>query len=292
MARLPTARPPREMSALLSYELELARAHYGRLPFALKHTLADHPLFNLDALAELADRLPSEVVEHNLASVGALEPGGVVPRLDASAGEIVRGIETNGCWIVLPCIPETPPYDALYGRILDELAPIVPGGRAAMRKLLGVVFVASRQSTTPSHVDPELGFLLHLRGSKRVSIGQFPTAEAEQDDLDRFHRGGHRNTDQLPVDVTHFDLEPGDGLHVPPFVPHWVEGGDEVTISLSVGFHTPSNLRRLRVNQWNAYARRVGLSPEPYGRRPARDRAKARLLNAAASTVHRIRGRS
>lgn len=287
-----TASPRFETDALLSYDLEQARASYGQRPFTLKHTLADHPLFRLDALADLADRLPVELVEHNLGSVGALAPGGAVPRLDSSPGEIVRGIETNGCWIVLPCIPVTPPYDELYDRILDALAPIVPGGRAVLRKLLGVVFVASRQSTTPSHIDPELGFLLHLRGNKHVSIGHFPTAEAEQGDLDRFHRGGHRNTDELPVDVKRFDLESGDGLHVPPFVPHWVEGGDEVTISLSVGFHTPSNLRRLRVNQWNAYARRIGLWPEPYGRHQRRDRAKAGVLNAAASTVARIRERS
>jgi hypothetical protein len=276
------------MCPLVTFEPEKARAAFGRAPFSVRHTLSEHPLFSLDALAELADRLPQDAVEHNLGSVKAEELGGEVPRLDLTPGEIVRGIETNGSWIVLPFLDRTPPYDAIYTQILDDVASLVPGGRQKMSRFHSVVFLAAPNSTTPSHVDPELGFLLHLRGQKRLSIGSFEGPEVERAELERFHGGGHRNT-KVPVGVTDYDLRAGDGVHVPPNVPHVVTNGPEVAVSLSVGFQTPENLRRNGVHKFNARVRRLGIEPKPLGASPSRDRAKASTLWAAASVAEKIR---
>jgi hypothetical protein len=287
------ADPP---SMRLTYDRADAAAKFRREAFLVEHELACHPLLGLDALGELADRLPSELVEHNLGTVGAVVPGGAVPRLEQTPGDLVRGIETNACWMALPIVlPDgrlggLPGYQDLFDELMDELAPIVPGGRDAMSGFHSVIFLAATGSTTPSHVDGEIGFLLHARGRKRLSIGRFPSAECERDELEAFHRNAHRNTGELPVDVRHVDLEPGQGVHVPPLVPHWVENGPEVAISLSVGFQTPENLRRARVYRFNARARRLGLAPRGYGSSAARDRAKSSLVQGASQVKRRIRG--
>jgi len=273
-------------STIVCYDLEEGRAAFGRKAFRLEHALVDHPLFGLDALADLADQLPVDAVEHNLGSVGAVVPGGEVPKLDLSPGEIVRGIETNGCWVVLPFLHKTPPWDAVLAQIFDEIAPLVPGGRSAMEALHSAVFLAAPGSTTPSHVDAEFGFLLHIRGNKRLSIGRFPDG-SEQEELDSYYGGGHRNTSELPVDVEHVDLEPSQAAHVPPHIPHWVTNGQAVTVALSVGFQTQESVARKRAHRFNgAVVRRMGLTPRPVGSvLTARDRAKASVVQAIAGLV-------
>ncbi len=274
---------------ILAYDLDEGRVNFGRAPVALRHTLSDHPLFTQEALAELADELPIDKVEHNLGTVDAVVPDGEVPQLDLSPGEIVRGIDTNGCWIVLPELVNVPRYRALYDRILEDLRPLVGDGRNATSGYHSVIFMAAPGSVTPSHIDPEMGFLLHLRGDKRISVGRFENAEVERAELESFHRGGHRNTELLPVDAERFDLEPGDGVHVPSLVPHWVENGDAVAVSLSIGFQTPWTTRRCGVYMWNSRVRRLGLSPKPYGESARRDRIKASLLWSAVRARRAVR---
>ncbi|HEX8105683.1 MAG TPA: cupin domain-containing protein [Solirubrobacteraceae bacterium] len=281
----------------MRFDLAQARDAFRREAFVVAHNLAAHELFTLDRLADLADRLPADVVEHNLGSVSALEPGGAVPKLDLPPGEVVRGIEENGSWVALPImladreLPGIPEYQALYNEVIDALAPIVPGGRAAMSGFHSVIFVASSGSTTPSHLDGEIGFLLHVHGGKRLSIGRYASAEREREELEAFHLRAHRNTGELPVDVRHIDLEPGAGVHVPPLTPHWVTTDAGLAISLSVGFQTPENLRRAGVYRFNARARKLGLSPRPYGEHAERDRLKAGLVAGAAGAKRRLRRR-
>ena len=287
---------PTRAGALVTFDRAEATANFRLRPFLVEHGLAGHPLFTLDALGELADRLPSHLVEHNLGNVGAVVPGGEVPRLDASPGDLVRGIETNGCWIALPIVladgklDGLPGYQDLYDQIKEDLAPMVPGGRGAMSGFHSVIFLAATGSTTPSHVDGEIGFLLHARGTKRVAVGRYSSPERETAELEAFHRNEHRNTGELPVDVTNFDLQPGQGVHVPPLVPHWVENGPDVAISLSVGFQTPENLRRAGVYRFNAQARRLGLSPKSPGVSPPRDRVKSSLIWGASRAKRKVRG--
>jgi ribosomal protein L16 Arg81 hydroxylase len=152
-----------------------------------------------------------------------------------------------------------------------------------------VVFLAAPGSTTPSHVDPEFGFLLHIRGDKRLSIGRFPDG-TEQAELDQFYAGGHRNTSDLPVDVRHVDLRPGEAAHVPPHVPHWVTNGEGVTVALSVGFQTEANLARMRTHRFNgSVVRKLGLTPQPVGGSPGRDRAKAAAAKGLAGLNRALR---
>lgn len=282
---------------LVSFAPAQAAAKFQREPFLLEHRLSDHRLFTLDALAELAERLPVDAAEHNLGSVGAVEPGGDVPKLDLPVAEVVRGIETNGCWVALPIVLQEPAlnglpgYQEVFDQLMDELAPIVPGGRRAMSGFHSVIFLATAGSTTPSHVDGEVGFLLHIRGQKRISIGRFADARREREESEAYYRNEHRNTGELPTDVRHFDLEPGQGVHVPSLKPHWVENGPELAISLSVGFQTPANIRRAGVHMWNARVRRLGLSPRPYGVSPHRDRVKATALWTAVGARRRLRRR-
>ncbi|HEX2293196.1 MAG TPA: cupin domain-containing protein [Gaiellaceae bacterium] len=280
------ADPASGPARLLELDPDEARRKYGREAFAFRHNLVDHPLFTLDALGDFADSLPAELVDHNLGAVPVANPGGEAPRVDLTPGEIVRGIETNGCWIALPRVESMPGYKDVYEALIDEIAPYLPGGKDSIRNRHSVVFMSAPKGVTPIHVDPEHGMLLQFRGTKSISVGEFPDEGRRERELERFFSGGHENIADVPESPTEYRMAPGDVVHLPPLLPHWVENDDNVSISLSVGFRVPEIIRIGRAYSFNARLRRLGLDPTAPGRRPRLDGAKA----AAMRTVSSVRG--
>jgi hypothetical protein len=268
---------------MLELPPDAMRDDFGSRPFAVRHELAGHPLTRLEALAELADSLPPDMVEHNSGKVPDVAPGGAVPQASLTPGEMVRTIESNGCWLVLP-IHGAPAYRELYDALFDEVRAQLPAAQGEIRVTQGVFFLATGGSTTPAHIDLEQGLLLHIRGAKEVTIGGFPDAGTAQRKIERMHLGEHRNLDHGPHDPRQFSLRPGDGVHVPAFTPHVVhtEGG-QVSLSLAIALKTDATLRASAVHRANAHLRRVGLRPRRPGLNPRSDRVKARVLDAVSA---------
>jgi len=176
-------------------------------------------------------------------------PGGSVVQLDLSPGEIVRTIETNDCWIVLP-IHHAPAYRELYDALLNEIRPHLPASQGAIVVRQAVFFLATGGSTTPAHIDLEHGLLLHLRGGKEVRVGAFPDAATAQQKIERMHFGEHRNLAEEPRDAQRFELRPGDGVHMPAFTPHVVHTtGGQVSLSLTIGLKTEATMRESAVHR-------------------------------------------
>jgi hypothetical protein len=263
---------------------------FGRTSFALQHELADHPLLELEALASLADTLDPERVEHNRGRVGAVARGGAVPQADLSPGEIVRTIDSNDCWIVLP-IHDAPTYRELYDGLFDELRPQLPAAEGEIVQRQAVLFLATGGSTTPAHIDLEHGLLLHLRGSKTVEVGDFPDAAAAQRKIERMHRGEHRNVDQPPFNARRYALLPGDGVHIPAFTPHVVHtAAGQVSLSLTIALKTEATMRDSAVHRANGHLRRLGMRPRSPGVSPRSDRVKHQLVRAVgAARGRRVR---
>lgn len=263
-------------------------ADFGRRPFLLRHELAAHPLIGLEALAELADSLPADMVEHNSGQVAAVVPGGHVPQADLPPGEIVRTIATNGCWIVLP-IHGAPAYRELYDALFDEVRSCLPPGQGDIVIGQAVFFLATGGSTTPAHIDLENGLLLHLRGEKEVRIGGFPDTATAQQKIERMLAGEHRNVAHPPSDPSRFELRPGDGVHVPAFMPHVVHtAGGQVSLSLTIALKTEATMRETTLHSANGHLRRLGMRPRQPGVNPRSDRVKHGLV-AAVGVVRRRR---
>lgn len=274
------------MSRLLDIDGRRLAEHFSKSPFSVGHELGGHPLLSVNELAVLADTLPPNSIEHNRGDVPAVVADGEVEVVEERPGEIARNIESNGCWMVLKNIEQLPAYHALLDELLDEVAPLVADREGGMNLREGFVFLSAPNSTTPAHTDHEHNFLLQVRGSKAISIGRFDDLEAEQRHLEKMFAGS-RNMDRLPSDPTTYDLHPGDGVYVPPNAPHWVVNGPAVSVSLSITFRTPVTERGAVVHSVNRRLRRLGISPGPPGRHPARDRAKHALQRSARSLRRR-----
>ena len=276
------------MTTVLEIDSTGFQTHFARWPYAVRHTLAQHPLLALDRIAQLADALPAAQVEHNLGKVPELLPGGVAPRLDATPGEIARGIHGNGCWMVLKNIESDPDYGKLLHDTLDEVVPLVGDREGPMRQREGFIFLSAPSSVTPAHVDPEHNFLLQISGTKTMVVGRFPDERTWQLELERQVTGGHRNVDAMFGDAREFPLGPGDGVYVPVYAPHLVRNGPEVSISLSITWRTPRTDNLERAHVANAALRKLGMSPASPGRRPRADRLKAGLTRGVRGVTARL----
>ena len=274
------------MPRLLEIDGEAFRAGFNRAPFPIKHHLADHPLFSLRRLIELANRLPEEKVKYNRAdiSVGAgLYEG---PRTGLSVQETIRQIEECRSWMVINNVELDPEYRQLLDRCLDEVRlfsePVDPG----MFRREGFIFISSPHSITPFHMDPEYNFLLQIRGKKQVSAwdGRDRSVLSEIA-LEKYFSDVARQIvfkEEYQQRGSIFELTPGTGLHFPVVAPHWVRNGAEVSISFSVTFRTLASERQRIVYCANANLRKRGLNPKPYGASALRDSAKYYAFRAGS----------
>jgi hypothetical protein len=263
--------------------------NFGERSYAIHHDLVEHPLLTVGAIAELADRLPSERVEHNVGKLPVVLGGQEAPRVEQSPGEIARGIDTNGCWMVLKNIESDEPYRRLLDECLDEVVPLVGAREGGMSQREGFIFLSAPGSVTPAHFDPEHNFLLQIRGQKSMNVGRFPDAATEQQEVERYHGGGGRNIDWKPIESQEYLMGPGDGVYVPVHMPHWVTVPANVAVSLSITFFTPAAEDAVVLHKINRGLRKLGLKPARPGRRGGVDRAKVLAGKTVRSAAKKAR---
>ena len=238
-------------------------AAYPDRPVKLTHGLVAHPLLTLDALADLAERMPAASVEYNLGRLPlGLRPEDT-PANGLTLGETIRTIDTNGSWAVLKNVERDAAYGALLDMALAELEPIVMRKTGPMVHREAFIFLSSPGSVTPFHMDPEHNILLQIRGAKVMTV--FP-ADDEQlvpaEQSEDFHAGGHRNLpwrDDFLRHGTPFSLTPGEAVHVPVKAPHFVQNGEAVSVSLSVTWRSERSVAEGELHSLNALLRRRGL---------------------------------
>jgi len=253
-------------------------AAYPEEPHVLRHGLRDHPLMTLDALAELAAKLPGHEIEYNRGDlpVGVDgKPGGT----GLSIQDTIRRIATSNSWAVLKHIEHVPEYRALLNSLLAELKPEIEARTGALLRPQGFVFISSPNAVTPYHFDPEHNILLQLAGSKVMT--QFPAGDARYapDAIhESYHAGGARELtwrDDLLAGGREFPLAPGEAVYVPVMAPHFVRNGPESSISLSITWRSDWSFAEADARGCNRLLRQLGLSPAAPHRWPARNRAKA-----------------
>ncbi|MEP6785761.1 MAG: cupin-like domain-containing protein [Sphingomonadales bacterium] len=253
---------------------------YPETPGVVRHTLAEHPLFELGALVELARTLDPKHVEYNRGNLPTGIDPGEIPANGLSIADTIRSIEENGSWMVLKFVEQNAAYRALLTGTLGELAPVIDPVTGVMHQLESFIFISSPNSVTPLHFDPEHNILLQLRGTKTMTV--FPSTDAEiaPNELhERFQLGlASRNlpwNDAYAARGTAFTLNAGDGMHVPVMTPHWVKNGPDVSVSFSVTWRSEWSYRAADAHAFNAVLRKTGLTPARPGRYPVQNVVKA-----------------
>jgi hypothetical protein len=263
------------MSSLLDIDGSAFGEAFARRSIAVRHALVDHPLFTLDAIAELADRLPSDSVRRERGNLPLVNREGYVDVGDGPPSATIRDVERNGFRISLRDIQQDRQYSDLIDECLDEVDELLGDREGGMRRRTGYLFITAPASNTPMHFDPEHSFLLQVRGVKHVSVAAFEDDSIRQRELDRYYDAEECDFAAMEEVAEDFRLDPGVGVYLPSFVPHWVTTEAGISVSFSIPFYTEFSERSESVNRINRRLRKLNLSPRGPGQSEPVDRVKA-----------------
>jgi hypothetical protein len=258
------------------------------LPFA--HGLSGLPGFDREAVVELAGRVPPSWTRPHSGRQPLVFPD-KVRVADTSAAEMARTIADSGNRLIIYYLERIEPYRTLMRRSLEELTAVVgrrEGGTCATSLN---VFLASPGGVIRSHFDRHHNLLLQLEGRKEITVGTYEDPDEDQRVIERARRRDHNNLSELPTRTRTFVLGPGDGLYIPPYAFHWVQGSSDVSVALSYGFATAATTRAPLVYWCNANLRRLGFRPRPPGQSERLDQVKTYAITRAARLHHRLRRR-
>jgi len=260
-----------------------------REPFSVKHTLADHRLFSLRRLVELANSIDRDRVEYSSGKVQPNQKIEETPKIDLGIAETIENIENCDAWMVIKNVETVPEYRGFLEECLSEVAD---ENGADMDDFQGFIFVSSANTVTPFHVDAEENILLQIRGQKFMHVFNNEDRALVRDQDMEISPSNHRNRSYRPEFEKRakvFELNPGDGVYVPYLWPHWVRTGDEHCISIAITWKTPQVLRNNKLLAANALFRKIGMPQSGPGAYPLWDSVKVTVYGLARVMVEPLR---
>ncbi|MHB8384555.1 MAG: cupin-like domain-containing protein [Acidobacteriaceae bacterium] len=275
-------------ASLLELEPTIFATDFNRNPFPLRHNLASNPLLQLDRLVELALRLgemPGEVY-FDVAVDKVDQRWDQTPKPPMTVADVIKNIGESKAWIILRRAELDPRYRALLEQCMTELSGAGRGSwPERVRVQNAIVFITSPKRITTYHIDRECNFILQIRGTKTIYVfDQNDRDVLPEEELERFwavDNNAARYKDQYQERAKVFHLGPGDGIHVPVNAPHWVQNGDNISITLSVNFQFKDTYRADKYRA-NYYLRKLGFTPAPPNSSPLRDALKVSAIRSAA----------
>jgi hypothetical protein len=270
----------------------LMREKFLKQPFTLKHELADNPLFSLQRLIKLAKSLPRDSIEYNSGKVAIGVKPENIPKIDMPAEAVIKSIETANAWMVIKRVEQDPAYKAILEQFVIEANQLAGRKPSDYSELEGFIFVSSAKATTPFHIDMEENILIQIKGDKFVRTFDNDDRSLVSEEMMEYSPAGHRNRtydEHFEKRATIHALKPGDAVHMPYTVPHWVSTGETYSISMAMTWKTPEVSRLNKIRFMNGTLRHYGWAQKPPGASPAWDASKVLLHDAAQAGLAPLR---
>jgi hypothetical protein len=255
------------------------RETFNRASFQLSHHLANHPLFELTNLLELAKSMKDDDIYFNAGDVRVHQNWNQTPRTRLTVEQLISRIEHAGAWILIKRAHLDPRYAAVLRQGLAEIEALIGAAfPKRVKKCDAYVFITSPNRVTNYHMDRECNYLLQVRGTKTISLfDRYDREVLPEEEIERFWAQGNSSAvykEHLQHRAKVFEMTPGTGVHIPVNAPHWVKNDDNISVTLAVTFQFPETALA-HVYRWNHFQRKLGLAPTPPGRSRARDALKA-----------------
>lgn len=262
----------------------------SRTPTPFTHGMHEHPRFDLEQIARLADSLPPASISAELAEKPLVTGADGPAEIDVSGiGDQIRQLADNHSWFTLLNIEQDPAYRAIVDEVVEGMATQAGLKPRGLRRRMGFVFASSPGSVTAAHFDIEHSFLMQLQGRRTLSYGVFPDDDTRDAEIQRYWNGSFGRLSEMPAHLTDIELEPGVGAYIPPYHPHWLRNSDATSLSLTVTFFNRDNADESMAQAFNERVRKAGLNPRPYGRSAVRDRAKVLAMRGYGAAKRRVR---
>ena len=258
----------------------------NRNPFIFRHRLADHPLFQIPQLVNVADRVVERGDTNKWIVVGDKSLD-VLPGKERLSQALSR-IEEGETWLKMSSLHEIDPaYDELLRTILTEMEELT--GLPIQRTMTwrGItVFVASPKKVTPYHFDHDTNFLFQIKGDKDVYLfDSHDRSVLTEEEIELFY-AGNPMAGKYRADLENrgalYRLSPGAAVHQPPLAPHLIINGNNVSVSVSIFFSFAEADSQAKVYQANYCLRKLGLRPTPPGNSSLIDGLKIGALSSVS----------
>jgi Cupin-like domain len=263
--------------SIITLDPQVASKKFLREAFTLKHHLVGNPLFTLPRLVALAKSMPRDHIEYNSGKISAGAKPEDIPQIDKSPEDVIRSIETANAWMVIKRVERDADYRAVLESFVRE-ANVAAGRKPdEFSDVQGFIFVSSAKATTPFHLDAEENILIQLHGDKFVRTFDNSDRKLISEEHMEISPSRHRNKpyeDWYESRATLHTLKPGDALHMPYMIPHWVSTGDSYSISMAMTWKTPEVIRLNKIRLMNGTLRHMGLPQKPPGASPILDATK------------------
>jgi Cupin-like domain len=278
--------------SIITLDGKTAKAKFLKEAFTLKHHLVGHPLFTLPRLVALAKSLPRDRIEYNSGKVAVGVKPEDVPRIDMAPEDVIKSIETANAWMVIKRVEHDPEYRLVLETFVREANTAAGLSANDFSDIEGFIFVSSARATTPFHLDAEENILIQLHGDKFVRTFDNRDRALISEQAMEISPSKHRNQayeEWFENRATLHTLKPGDALHMPYMIPHWVSTGDSYSISMAMTWKTPEVKRLNKIRLMNGSLRHFGLPQKPPGHSLARDAMKVFAHDAIFALVEPLR---
>lgn len=223
--------------------------------FSLNHSITiDH--VNLDLIKNVIRDLPSHNIAYTSDSDNVQADFEHILRdktqyLDAE--KVTQDLLHSKSYLALSNVEQHPLLKGLCDQITQEIR------LAYHSKIKGAnywIFVASPNAITPFHFDRFSNFIFQLRGNKELTIfPNFNDQVLNPEDCEKYCNGKIVKApwkDEMDELGTKYILRPGMGAHIPFTSAHHLKNGtDDISITISVFFHSPRTIIWSRAMRFN-----------------------------------------
>lgn len=275
---------PRTPDRIFTVDREQFARDYNKRPFSLQHNLSSQPAFTMDRLHALLERsLPiKDKVYWNAGPKRIDQRWSDQPGRDFSIEEAFRRIRECDAWIIIFGAERDPEIHDFLERGLAEVQEL--GGISLAKEAKthqSILFITSPHRITNYHIDCECSLLLQIYGKKTIHIFDQTDREVLTElELERFwtvDTNAAIYKEALQHRAMSYLLEPGMAVHIPTNAPHWLQNGDDISVSVNQNFQY-RNERLANIYRANYYLRKMGVNPLPPGHSVLKDRFKGESM--------------
>lgn len=277
------------------FEPEFSEIDLDKTPSKFKHKLMGHPTLSIENLSKVIPELPEHQVmfSKGLSDLGInFDRAHIEHQNGLSLRETIETIATSNSYIAVKNPENHPSFKELFGDLANDMSELIKlkgKGTVAKEPMLWM-FIASPNAQTPFHFDRYSNFIMQFRGSKQIAV--FPPLSEKvisPEDYEAYMDRTEQRPpwrEELDQYAKKFNFTPGEALHIPFTSGHYVKNGPEdISISLSMFFHSDETIRRTNAMRMNHRLRRrfkkIGLNTTNVGKSDTLDAFKSSLLPAA-----------
>ena len=263
--------------------------NFDHKPFQFRHSLQDHPAFQLSGLLKAAERISQDPAKAGKSHFESGSPDrnswfGQRPEGETLV-QALESIQSGKNWVILKRIHEDPTYRDVLNEIIPDLSEVSGVDIADVYyDPTMTIFITSPGRVTPYHMDGETNFLAQIHGTKLVYIYNGNDRNVLSPEmLEQYWTGNLPKIDypqELPHGHWQYTLKPGNGVFNPAIFPHWLQNGEEVSISVSMNFKRKKNAT-IGAQRANHFLRKLGLKPTEPGMNAGIDRTKELFFGRA-----------